>query len=224
MQYVHVFANCLEELKATPTGAGKNDMELMHLAVLEYNKTVRATNCKVDGDERLAVINLFQWGEAVQSICIDCWNDYKVRESPLTQRMLASNVLKMKLPDGVFPMWIEFMQPTKEKLPTYFERVCTTFSSKVQRAHGIQGSSLQLRTSTSRFKEVISEEMIFAAMCWASWTTMLQSLVPPQRHADLNHMYMRGSLDDMIIKHMRMNESSFKAGLVNFARVRLHHV
>ena len=214
IQYMNCFTHAALELKSSdPAWEGKPEVELLQATILAYNKNCKVAACKVDGAEKMAIQNLCEYGADVQDIVIQCWNDYKVRDSPINQTLLSQNFLKKALPVGTFPYWTTAMKPTKEKLPVLFSRICTAYTTKVLRAQASQMGNVNLRASNSKFKETVTDDLFFACMCWAHWTPELKARMSPTKWNDVNSMFQRGTLDDMIIRAMRTNDADFKAML-----------
>lgn len=214
IQYMTCFKHAAAELKLSDAAwEGKPEVELLHAVILTYNKNCKMASCKVDGAEKLAVQNLFEYGSEVQNIVLQCWNDYKVRDSPINQTLLSQNFYKKALPVGTFPYWTTAMKPTTEKLPVLFNRICTAYTTKVLRAQASQMGNVNLRMSNAKFKESVTDDLFFACMCWAHWTPELKAKMNPTKWNDVNSMFLRGTLDDMIIRAMRANDSEFKAML-----------
>lgn len=214
LQYWECFKYAADELRSSdPVWDGKPDIEVFNVVIANYNRSCRMAACKVDGAEKLAIQNLVEYGSEVKDIVAQCWNDYKVRDSPINQTLLAQNFLKKPLPVGTFPYWTSAMKPAKEKLPVLFNRICTAFTTKVLRAQAGQMGNINLRLSNSRFKESLTDDLFFATMCWAHWSPELKDRLSPTKWNDVNSMFMRGTLDDMIMRHMRTNDAEFKAWL-----------
>ena len=208
VQLVNAFTYSAEEMHAKEPA--KTIEQCIQQAILNYNKRTHVKNCKIDGDERMAVQNLCNLGPEVVAIIKECWNSFKVCESPLTIQMLATNWLCKKIPDTLCSLWAEWAKPTKEKMPYFFKRITIAFSGKVMKENAANGKTVLLRTSVGKFREKTSDELLFVCCCWASWQAELQSNMDPRRWADVQFMFYRGTLDEVIARLMRANDPNFK--------------
>jgi hypothetical protein len=215
MQYVRVFGlQATELINARAAGPGniKDHKDTIQDCILAFNKETTVKNCKIDGDERLAVMNLYLFGEECQKLCADVWCSCKVRESPITVKFLAENWLQKKPPADACPMWRAMMTPQVKFLPFFFQRIITAFNAKVNQAQAqSMSTSIRLRATANKYREQINPDTLFACMCWANWQEDMRACNTPQRMADVNFMFFRGTLDDTIIKLMQQNDPEWQA-------------
>ena len=112
----------------------KND--IIAKLMLEYNKSQRVNNCKIEGDKRAAVKFLAQYPE-VWAILRSVWNDFRVRESPVTAAILAAPYLTTppaSVTGAANPKWFAYLTPTASKLQIWLRRLDIAFRARVDRA------------------------------------------------------------------------------------------
>jgi len=110
--------------------------EIILRLMLEYNKSQKVSNCKIEGDERQAVKFLAQCPE-VWGIPRTVWNDFRVRESPVTAAILAAPYVTNP-PTGLTaaanPKWFQYLLPTTAKHQIWLRRLDSAFRARVERA------------------------------------------------------------------------------------------
>lgn len=118
------------------TGLQMTRIEAIHSVMLDYNKLQKVANCKVEGDERTAVKFLAQYPE-VWPILRNVWNDFRVRESPITASILAAPFVTAAptgLTNTANPRWCSFLTPNASKLVLWVRRLDASFRARVDRA------------------------------------------------------------------------------------------
>lgn len=212
LQYLECFLKAVQEQRLLSSNLeSKSDVDLLCAVIAGYNKSCTLSACKVDGAEKQAIMYLSEYGEEVRSIVRQCWNDYKVRDSPINKALLATKLLGRMVPCEAASCWEEAMKPTKEKLPVLFNRLCTGFAAKVTKAMESQIGPVNLRNSGKRFKEELTDDLFFSCMCWSHWTPQLKSIMTDSKWERVNNMFCRGSLDIVVTSAIRNNDPHFKA-------------
>ena len=67
--------------------------ETLNAVMAEYNKKQAVANCRLEGDERTGVKFLVLSAPDVCRYLREVWNEFRVRESPITVHMLAASYL-----------------------------------------------------------------------------------------------------------------------------------
>jgi hypothetical protein len=105
--------------------------EIIPRLMLEYNKSQKVSNCKIEGDERQAAKFLAQCSE-VWGIFRTVWNDFRVCESPVTAAILAAPYVTNP-PTGLTaaanPKWFQYLLPTTAKHQIWLRRLGLGISS-----------------------------------------------------------------------------------------------
>ena len=146
LQLAEAFLKAVEARIAA--GATKPKAQLIDEVMQQYNSTQVVTNCRVDGDEKQAVRFMIGCPPSAWATVRGIWNDFRVRESPLTANILASPWLKVPMRDikaQLNPKWFAIMTPTPEKYEAWLRRVCVAFRLRVERAQST-GKAPSLRT------------------------------------------------------------------------------
>ena len=146
LQLAEAFTKAAEARVAA--GAAKSKAELVDEAMQLYNSTQIVSNCKVDGDEKQSVRFMIACPPSAWATVRGIWNDFRVRESPLTANLLAAPWLKAPMRDikaQLNPKWFVIMTPTPEKYEAWLRRVCVAFRLRVERAQAT-GKAPSLRT------------------------------------------------------------------------------
>jgi uncharacterized Zn ribbon protein len=174
-----------------------------------YNKRTTQVNCKIEGQERMALINLVVWGQGCQAVVAACWNAYKIRESAMTVSVLCHDYLKKRVPEQTAPNWAAWMKPEPAKMQTLLTRLCTTYTVKQQ----LHASSGGRRSSAASFKEKVDDDLLWMCMCWHAWqeSEEIKGCVSQKQLQDVNGMFFRGTLDEQVLSCLRRNDPNFKA-------------
>jgi len=124
------------------------------------------------------------------------WRDYKVMESPIPVKLLASSFLK-KRPVCEAKNWEAWLCPEPVKYVWWLSRVTEAFAARVARANAeMQGRQVTLRTRAGSFRDKFdSSETVFnVSMAWAAWQSDIKALVSVKKLTELNAMFTRGNL------------------------------
>ena len=122
--------------------------EIISEIMTDYNKAQRVTNCKIEGDARSAVKFLAQCPETVWNALRTMWNDFRVRDSPVTAAILAAPYITAP-PSGLTtsgnPKWYNYLLPSAEKHEVWLRRLDGAFRARVDRARR-EGKAPSLQT------------------------------------------------------------------------------
>ena len=128
------------------------------------------------------------------AIVAKCWRDYKVAESPVTVKLLASSFLRKRTSCDA-KNWEAWLTPAPEKYFWWLSRVTEAFAARVARANAeMQGKQVTLRTKAAAFRDKTeSAEVVFqVSMAWAAWQPEMKTMVSEQTMTELNAMFARG--------------------------------
>ena len=215
-QLIRVYSVAAEAAAKENPNSGKEFRELLIECINNFNKTTTVRNCKIEGNERQAVANLWSWGQDSRRLVRACWNEYKVKESPITVSLLATNFLGKKPPATMQPNWTNWMSPLKEKMVVVLERAMATYRARLTQFNSARGTAT--RTQGAKFKESVDDDMFFACMCWGAWAQRLKGQASPARWKEIEAMFYRGTLDDPILGEMRRNNPEFIPEQFSFLR------
>ena len=166
--------------------------EIILKLMLEYNKSQRVNNCKIEGDERQAVKFLAQCPE-VWGILRSVWNDFRVRESPITAAILAAPYVTNP-PAGLTavanPKWFQYLLPTAAKHQIWLRRLDLAFRARVERARR-EGKSPSLQSRAVALR-CLCRGLHFMKLAWhmlLCWKSAIAERWPcTDRDAPCGHM------------------------------------
>lgn len=117
-------------------GSHSSKADIIAKAMVNYNKHQKVANCKIEGDERAAVRFLAQASDQVWQVLRAIWNDFRVRESPVTANLLAAPYL-LGPPSGLTaaanPKWFIFLTPNAAKHELWLRRLDGAFRARLDR-------------------------------------------------------------------------------------------
>jgi len=126
--------------------------DILNGVMTEYNKTQVVQNCRLEGAERQVVKFLCLTAPGLKDILRLCWNEFRVRESPITVHTLASSFLTAP-PQGVNPQqnpkWFQILTPDNAKYECWARRLIGAFKSRLDKARAEQKNPI-LRTRAVR--------------------------------------------------------------------------
>ena len=216
IQLINVFGVSAEQLAKENPNSGKDFRELIIESINNFNRTTSVRNCKVEGNERQAVANLYSWGPESRKLVRMCWNEFKVKESPITVQLLATNFMQKKPPSAMQPNWKSWMEPLKSKMVVVFERAMSMYHAKMSQFNAAR--STNARVQSAQFKEKLDDDMFFLCMCWGAWGAALKSKASPARWKEIEMLFYRGTLDECILGEMRRNNPEFLPEQFSFLR------
>ena len=214
IQLINVFGLTAEQMAKENPSAGKDFRDWIIECINAFNKTTTVKNCRIEGNERQAVANLYNWGSQCRAIVRQCWNEFKVKESPITVSTLATNYLLKIPPATMAANWKAWMSPAKEKMACVLERNVMMYNARMSQFNTAKGRNTKIQSS--QFKEKFDDDTFFLCMCWGSWAQELKSKVSPARWRDIVSMFYRGTFDEVILGAMRRNSPEFRPEQFSF--------
>ena len=216
IQLINVFGVAADQMATANPDSGKEFRDWIIECINIFNRTTTVRNCKIEGNERQAVANLYSWGRQSKAIVRQCWNDFKVKESPITVSILATNFLQKTPPVTMSANWKAWMEPTTEKMPCFLERKVMMYHAKLSQFNAAKTNRSKLQSA--QFKERLDDDAFFLCMCWGAWETTIKRQVSPARWEEITSMFYRGTLDEVILGEMRRNSPRFHPEQFSFLR------
>ena len=108
--------------------------KLLGEIITQYNSKVMGTT-RIDGDERAAVKFLALASPQLNAILRECYNEFKVRESPVPTILLASKFIH-SFPEGApkESRWFAMLTPNDSKCQLWLRRLLRAFRVRVNAA------------------------------------------------------------------------------------------
>jgi hypothetical protein len=123
-------------------------VDILNGVMLDYNKTQLVNNCRLEGPERQVVKFLCLTAPGLNDILRHCWNEFRVRESPITVNMLSSSFLTAS-PQGLTaqqnPKWFQILTADNEKYQCWARRLIGAFKARLDKARA-ESKNPSLRT------------------------------------------------------------------------------
>jgi hypothetical protein len=136
LQLARAFGRVADAAMAGGTPGSK--AELVTAQILSYNRKQVVANCRVEGEERASVKFLCQQNDEFCFALRTVWNEYRVRESPITAALLASTWLTQVPsttgPSAVGAKWARYLTPDPAKYTLWIIRLWKGFAVRLERA------------------------------------------------------------------------------------------
>jgi hypothetical protein len=174
----------------TPSMPGSTEEERINAAILAFNKATTVRNCRIDGDERLAVKLICSLPSDAVAILEKVWSTYKHKESPITGSLLASPILRKKNEIENNLVWSAFFNHA-DRVSWFFKRLIGGFEARLKRATLESGKVPTLRGKAHNCRDKNMEDVFMLSSCFAAWVPLMTAQLSPAGMAEATDAFCR---------------------------------
>lgn len=135
--------------------------KLLNDTITQYNNKVMGAT-RIDGDERAAVKFLTLGSQQLRDIIRECYNEFKVAQSPLPTTLLASKFIHAPPDAPKESQWYNRLLPDDAKYQVWLQRLVATFRSRVNAAKR-EGKKPNLASRAVPFLQIMRQQRTCAA-------------------------------------------------------------